>query len=110
MEVFFVNREITLMDFFRFVLSKLKIILILSCIAAIIAAGFVYFTAKEQYSYTGSFIVDPFANVDENYSSNNIYNELTISRTLIPSLVELLQKKDFAEMVTKSVNEEYNKE
>lgn len=103
------NREITLMDFFRFVLSKLKLILIFGCIAAIIAAGFVFLTADEQYNYSGSFIVDPFGNVDENFNSNNIYNELTISRTLIPSFVELLQKKDFAEIVAKSVNEELGK-
>ncbi len=103
------NREITLMDFFRFVLSKLKLILIFGCIAAIIAAGFVFLTADEQYNYNGSFIVDPFGNVDENFNSNNIYNELTISRTLIPSFVELMQKKDFAEMIAKSVNEELGK-
>ena len=100
------NREITIMDFFRFVLSKLKLILIFGCIAAIIAAGFTYFTARTSYHYNGSFIVDPFGNVDENFNSNNIYNELTISRTLIPSLVELLQKKDFANKVAKQVNEE----
>ncbi len=104
------NREITLMDFFRFVLSKLKLILIFGCIAAIIAAGFVFLTADEQYNYNGSFIVDPFGNVDENFNSNNIYNELTISRTLIPSFVELMKKKDFAEMIAKSVNEELGKD
>ena len=88
------NREITLMDFFRFVLSKLKLILIFGCIAAIVAAGFVFLTADEQYNYSGSFIVDPFGNVNDSFNSNNIYNELTISKTLIPSFVELLQKKD----------------
>lgn len=100
------NREITLMDFFRFVLSKLKLVLILGLIAALFAAGVTYFTAKNQYNYSGSFIVDPFGNVDENFNSNNIYNELTISRTLIPSFVELLQKKDFGDQVAKSVNKE----
>ena len=103
------NREITLMDFFRFVLSKLKLILVLGCIAAIVVAGFVYLTAKPQYNYSGSFIVDPFGNVDENFNSNNIYNELTISRTLIPSFVELMQKKDFAEIIANSVNKEMGK-
>ncbi len=98
------NREITLMDFFRFVLSKLKIVLILGFAVALIAAGLTYFTAKEHYNYNGSFIVDPFGNVDENFNSNNIYNELTISRTLIPSFVELLQTKDFGEKVAKVVN------
>lgn len=100
------NREITLMDFFRFVLSKLKLILIFGCIAAIIAAGITFFTAKTSYNYNGSFIVDPFGNVDENFNSNNIYNELTISRTLIPSFVELLQKKDFANKIANAVNKE----
>ena len=103
------NREITLMDFFRFVLSKLKLILIFGCIAAIVAAGFVFLTADEQYNYSGSFIVDPFGNVNDSFNSNNIYNELTISKTLIPSFVELLQKKDFAEMIAKSVNKELDK-
>lgn len=104
------NREITLMDFFRFILSKLKLVLIFGCIAAIIAAGLVVFTADERYNYSGSFIVDPFGNVDENFNSNNIYNELTISRTLIPSFVELMQKKDFAEIIAKSVNEKLDTE
>ena len=100
------NREITIMDFFRFVLSKLRLILIFGCIAAILAAGVTFVTAKTSYNYNGSFIVDPFGNVDENFNSNNIYNELTISRTLIPSFVELLQKKGFAKIVAKSVNKE----
>ncbi len=98
------NREITLMDFFRFVLSKLKIVLILGIVAAVVVAGLTYFTAKEHYNFNGSFIVDPFGNVDENFNSNNIYNELTISKTLIPSFVELLQTKDFGEKVAKEVN------
>lgn len=103
------NREITLMDFFRFVLSKMKLILIFGCIAAILAAGFTLLTAKTSYNYTGSFIVDPFSNVDDSFTSNNVYNELTISRSIIPSLVELLERKDFAGKVAKIVNKKMKK-
>ena len=103
------NREITLMDFFRFVLSKMKLILIFGCAAAIIAAGFTIATAKTSYNYSGSFIVDPFSNVDESYTSNNVYNELSISRSIIPSLVELLERKDFAGKVAKVVNKKMKK-
>ncbi len=90
------NKEITLSDFFGFLLSKLKQILIFGVIGALLAFAYVEFGTHPTYSYSGSMIVTPFNENVENWTPSMGNSEVTIAKQLMPTYIEVLTSNDLS--------------
>ncbi len=102
------NKEITLTDFFQFVLAKLKLIIILGLVAAIVVFAGVKVTADTKYNYSGSMLVDPFGNITQDQNSNAVMSELNIAKTLIPTYIAVLESNAYADYIAKAVEDNFN--
>ncbi len=100
------NKEFTLSDFFGFVLSKIKQILIFGIIGALITFCFVKFGAEPTYTCTGSIIVNPFSDEVSDYNASLINAEINVSKNLLPTYLEILTSKDLSEHLSQKLASE----
>ena len=94
------NKEITLSDFFGFILSRIKQILIFGLIGALLVFAYVKFGTKPTYTYSGSIIVNPFGDSTSEYNASLINAEINVSKNLIPTYVEVLTSKGLSEHIS----------
>ncbi len=95
------NNEITLSDFFSFILSKLKQILILGIVGALLVFAYVKFGTTTTYSFSGSMIVTPFNENVENWTPNMGNSEVSIAKQLMPTYIEVLTSNDLSIKISK---------
>ncbi len=103
------NREITFSDFFNFVLSKLKQILIFGIIGALAVFAFVKFGTDPTYTCTGTILINPLVSMGDENNPTTINSEINIAQKLMPTYVEILTSKDLSEHLAQKINEKYDK-
>lgn len=97
------NKEFTLSDLLNIILSKIKLILILGIIGALIAFVYVRYFTNPTYTCTGTMIVNPFSNLTGESSSSMINTEINISTRLLPTYIEVFTSRDLGEHLSKKL-------
>lgn len=103
------NKEITLSDFFGFIFSKLKQIIIFGIIGAILTFAFVKFVTKPTYTCTGTILINPIVDYSADSSLSATNSKISIAKNLMPTYLEIFTSKDLSEHLAGKINEKYGK-